>query len=131
MEIAVRDYECDIQGVVNNAVYQNYLEHARHEYIKTLDIDFAGLHADGIDPMVTRAEIDYKRPLRSGDIAVITVVMEQQGRMRLVFNQEIFDKTTKTPVMKAVITAAVVKNGRPVPVSVLYGGSVSKPGTPV
>ena len=24
--MTVRDYECDIQGIVNNAVYQNYLE---------------------------------------------------------------------------------------------------------
>ena len=26
MEMMVRDYECDMQGIVNNAVYQNYLE---------------------------------------------------------------------------------------------------------
>ena len=36
LEMAVRDYECDLQAVVNNAVYQNYLEHARHEYLKSL-----------------------------------------------------------------------------------------------
>ena len=39
-EIAVRDYECDIQGIVNNSVYMNYCEHARHEYLKTVGIDF-------------------------------------------------------------------------------------------
>jgi len=32
LEMRVRDYECDLQGVVNNAVYQNYLEHARHAF---------------------------------------------------------------------------------------------------
>jgi acyl-ACP thioesterase len=31
LEFSVRDYECDLQGVVNNAVYQHYLEYARHE----------------------------------------------------------------------------------------------------
>ncbi|NSW95739.1 MAG: acyl-CoA thioesterase, partial [Bacteroidales bacterium] len=33
LEFTVRDYECDLQGVVNNANYQHYLEHARHEYL--------------------------------------------------------------------------------------------------
>ena len=38
LELQVRDYECDIQGIVNNAVYQNYLEHCRHKFL-----NFAGL----------------------------------------------------------------------------------------
>jgi len=55
LKLKVRDYECDIQGIVNNAVYQNYLEHTRHEFIKTAYIDFAKLHEEGIDPVVYRA----------------------------------------------------------------------------
>lgn len=42
----VRDYECDLQGVVNNAAYLNYLEHARHEMLRLSGIDFAELHGD-------------------------------------------------------------------------------------
>ena len=37
----VRDYECDMQGVVNNANYQHYLEHTRHEFISSLGESFS------------------------------------------------------------------------------------------
>ncbi len=57
---SVRDYECDLQGVVNNAVYQNYLEHARHVFLKEQGIDFAALAREGVNLVVIRAELDYK-----------------------------------------------------------------------
>ena len=31
LEMKVSDYECDIQSIVNNANYQHYIEHTRHE----------------------------------------------------------------------------------------------------
>lgn len=59
LEFSVRDYECDLQGIVNNANYQHYLEHARHEFLVSKNISFAGLHKEGTDLIVTRIEIDY------------------------------------------------------------------------
>ena len=44
LTLDVRDYECDLQGLVNNAVYQNYLEHARHQYLASLGLSFARFH---------------------------------------------------------------------------------------
>ena len=64
--MAVRDYECDMQGVVNNSVYQNYLEHARHEFLKHKGLEFADLTRRGIIVVVVRAELDYLQSLRSG-----------------------------------------------------------------
>ena len=32
LKMKVRDYECDLQGIVNNANYQHYLEHTPVSY---------------------------------------------------------------------------------------------------
>ena len=55
----VRDYECDLSGIVNNAVYQHYLEHARHKYLRTRRLDFAALEEQGITLVVVRIEMDF------------------------------------------------------------------------
>ena len=38
LEMKVRDYECDLQCIVNNANYQHYMEHARHEFLEKAGI---------------------------------------------------------------------------------------------
>lgn len=86
----VRDYECDLQGIVNNSVYQSYLEHARHEYLLSRNISFSELATRGINLVVTRVELDYKHPLRSGDEFYVTVTPKRSSRIRAIFVQEIY-----------------------------------------
>jgi len=52
----VRDYECDLQRIVNNAVYQHYLEHTRHVFLKHKGVDFSSLAENGINLVVIRVE---------------------------------------------------------------------------
>ena len=47
LAMKVRDYECDLQGIVNNANYQHYLEHTRHEFLLSAGASFAALHEQG------------------------------------------------------------------------------------
>ena len=114
-EFVVRDYECDIQGVVNNANYQHYLEHARHEFLISRDISFIDLHNNGTDLIVTRVEIDYKYPLRSRDKFVVTVKIEREGNVRLVFVQDILRLPDEKIIVQARVTGVATRNGRPVP----------------
>ncbi|WP_028581656.1 acyl-CoA thioesterase [Desulfogranum japonicum] len=114
LEMSVRDYECDIQGVVNNSVYQNYLEHARHEYLKTKGIDFKEYADKGINLTVTRAELDYKYPLTSGDKFSVTATLEKESKIRFAFFQDIFLLPEKRIVLKAkIIGVALNAKGRP------------------
>lgn len=66
-ESEVRDYELDSQGRVNNSVYFNYFEHARHCHFKDLGFGFTELHNKGFDYVMIRCEIEYKESLVSGD----------------------------------------------------------------
>lgn len=114
LEMAVRDYECDLQGVVNNAVYQNYLEHARHEYLKSIGIDFAALATQGINLVVTRVEIDYKASLTSGDTFVVEVRPERLSPVRIGFRQDIYRLPDRKVAIKALVTGTALNaKGRP------------------
>ncbi|HEX2968049.1 MAG TPA: acyl-CoA thioesterase [Bacteroidales bacterium] len=115
VEFLVRDYECDLQGVVNNANYQHYLEHARHEFLLSKGISFAALHDEGLDLIVTRVEIDYRYPLRSRDRFVIRTGIKREGNVRLSFYQDIFRLPDEKHIVKAKVTGAATRNGRPVP----------------
>jgi acyl-CoA thioester hydrolase len=119
MEMQVRDYECDIQGIVNNAVYQNYLEHCRHKFLNFVGMDFAQLHNDGIDAVVIKAELDYKFPLRPGDDFLIRVKMKKQGRLRIIFDQQIIRKVDDKLMVNARITAVLTRGSRPVAPDIL------------
>ena len=113
LEMEVRDYECDLQGVVNNANYQHYIEHARHKWLESLGLDFAALHASGIDLVVVRAEIDYKLPLKSRDRFVVRSWFQREGRLRLICNQDIYRLPDNALIVRARITATGIQNGRP------------------
>jgi acyl-CoA thioester hydrolase len=109
LKMKVRDYECDLQGIVNNANYQHYIEHTRHEFLTSTGISFARLHEEGIDPVVARLTMAFKTPLKSGDEFVSKLYMKKEG-IKYVFYQDIL------PDMKIVIKSTVetvcVINGR-------------------
>ncbi len=114
LEMGVRDYECDIQGIVNNGVYQNYLEHVRHEYLKQIGIDFAGLARQGINLVVVRIELDYKVPLTSGDRFVVGLNLVRESKVRFAFQQDIYRLPDHKLVLQGkVIGTALNARGRP------------------
>lgn len=115
LEMQVRDYECDLQGIVNNAVYQNYLEHARHQYIRSLGLDFAQMHQESLDPVVFRIEMDFIKPLTSTDVFIVQLKVEKEGRLKFIFAQDIVKKLTGDPVLKAKVFTVFTQKGRPVP----------------
>ncbi len=110
LPIKVRDYEVDSEGIVNNAVYLHYLEHTRHEFCNWAGLSFRDMHLNGIDPVVSRIEIDYKNPLGLGEEMISKLNIIRRGPL-FIFEQNI-DKPDGTPVVRAKISIACIEHGR-------------------
>ena len=110
-EMKVRDYECDLQGIVNNANYQHFMEHSRHELLDFLGVSFGKLHEDGIDAMVAKITIEYKMHLRSGDKFVVGINLERKGP-KIIFYQDIYRLSDGKLCTKGIVETICVENGR-------------------
>lgn len=111
LNMKVRDYECDLQGIVNNANYQHYIEHTRHEFLLSEGISFAELHERGIDAVVARLQMSFKTPLRSGDEFVSRLAIRKEG-IKIVFVQDIFRLPDEKVVIRSTVDTVCLVNGR-------------------
>src|SRR4051812_18600392 len=67
IELDVRYYETDGQGVVHHANYFQYFELARVEMLKAMGHHYADLERDGIFLVVHSITCKYHRPAKFGD----------------------------------------------------------------
>lgn len=107
----VRDYECDIEGIVNNANYLHYAEHTRHLFLRRCGLSFADMHRRGTDAVVARMNLQYKTPLRSDDEFISRLALKKEG-LRYVFHQDIFRASDGKLCFRGVIDVVCLVNGK-------------------
>ena len=107
----VRDYECDIQGIVNNANYLHYTEHTRHLFLKDCGLSFSELHDKGIDAVVARMSLQYKVPLRCDDEFISRLSLTKEG-IRYIFYQDLFRAADEKLCFRAKVELVCLINGR-------------------
>lgn len=113
IELKVRDYECDYQGIVNHTCYLNYIEHARHEYCSSKNVNFTLLSSQGYDLVVTHLEADFFKSLVSGDMYRVVSTYTKVGRIRGQFIQHIERLSDQAMCFKAIVTITCVHNKKP------------------
>lgn len=111
LNMKVRDYECDLQGVVNNSNYQHYMEHTRHEFLESLGENFGAMHEKGIDAFVSSVSIQFRQSLRSGDEFISCLNVKKNGP-KLEFEQDIYRVSDGALATKGKVESVVVENGK-------------------
>ena len=111
LKMKVRDYECDLEGIVNNANYQQYMEHTLHEFWREAGISFAEMREQNIVPVVARITIDYKTPLRSRDEFLSCLNVRLEG-IRYVFCQDIYRVSDMKLAAKGKVDVVCLVDGK-------------------
>ena len=106
-----RDYECDIEGIVNNANYLHYAEHTRHLFLRSIGMSFAQLHEQGYDAVVARMKLDFKTPLRCDDRFVSRLALEKDG-VKYVFHQAIYREADMQLAFRGEISLVCLYQGQ-------------------
>ncbi len=107
----VRDYECDIQGIVNNANYLHYTEHTRHLLLREKGLSFSEMHNNGIDSVVARMNLQYKTPLRCDDEFLSCLNIRKEG-LRYVFCHDIYRASDNHLCFRGEVDVVCVINGK-------------------
>lgn len=107
----VRDYECDIQGIVNNANYMHYAEHTRHMFLRKYGVSFSDMHDHGEDAVVARVSMQYKTPLMPENEFRSCLNVKREG-LRYVFYQDFYRLPDNKICFRAQFETVFLVNGR-------------------
>lgn len=111
LRMSVRDYECDVEGIVNNANYLHYAEHTRHLFLQQCGLSFADMHRRGIDAVVARMNLQFKTPLQCDDEFYSRLNLTKEG-IKYVFHQDIYRASDNKLCFKGIIDLVCIVDGK-------------------
>jgi acyl-CoA thioester hydrolase len=113
LRLKVRHYEADAYGHVNHAHYIHYFEAARVEALEAVGLSLPDMRREGYLIVVSELAVKYHAAAEAGDtLDVVTSVRELRGA-RSIWDQEIRAATTGRVLVSAVVTGALMADGRP------------------
>jgi acyl-CoA thioester hydrolase len=111
----VRFRDCDPMGHANNAVYLTYLEQARLAHWRSLEGFSRGRDIPGV--ILARAEIDFRKPARYGDVLEVRIGIAAVGRTSFTYEYEIVDAAGELVVTaRTVLVMYDYAANRPMPI---------------
>ncbi|MCA1596829.1 MAG: acyl-CoA thioesterase [Chloroflexi bacterium] len=117
----VRSYEMDSFGHVNNAVYLNYLEAARGEYLRQHGLSYDLFREWGAFPVVRRVSLEFVSPLKVYDEIAIEGTFEPLRRTGFKAHQVIVRAASRSLVLDARLELVFTgSSGRPIAVPEIF-----------
>lgn len=94
-------YETDKMGVVHHSNYIRFLEEARCEWLKSMDMPFEELEKNGITVPVLNVNVTYKMHVTFGDTISIRPFVKEYTGVRMTVGYEVINAKTKDVVIIA------------------------------
>ncbi len=109
----VRNHELDAYNHVNNAIYLNYLEIGRMDYLHAIGFDYEGFFKAGYFLYITHIDIHYRASARLFDELSIEVVPVKLGKLSGTFHQRISNQRGEVCAEADVSWGCVNTEGKP------------------
>lgn len=111
-EYIVRTFECDFYGHVNGAVYLQYLEWGRWNFLKQVGVSLVELSQQGFQVVISEIQLKYLSPAFPEEVLVIETELAKLRHTSGKFSQNIFERATKRHILSASVSFVFLKQGR-------------------
>lgn len=91
-KIRVRYGETDQMGVVYHGNYAQYLEVARVEWLRSIDISYKKMEDDGVMLPVVNLNINFKKPSVYDEVIFVKTKLREKPGLKITIDQEIYNE---------------------------------------
>ncbi|MCL2219664.1 MAG: tol-pal system-associated acyl-CoA thioesterase [Chitinispirillia bacterium] len=114
-ELKIRIYyeDTDCGGIVYHANYLRYMERGRTELARSLGIDLAAYHEQGLVFVVVDVNIKYKRSAYYNDVLTVVTSVGEVGSASMAFSYEIKREDTLLATGEVKIACVKLSSGAP------------------
>ena len=104
-------YETDRMGIIHHSNYIRWMEEARIDFLRQLDIRYSDLEASGLVSPIFEVRCQYRRMVKFEDIVAIEVSILKYTGTRLTLSYRMTNETSGEPCSEGETTSCFMNSG--------------------